>query len=408
MKPALCTALIAVALLASPLPPPNTLVARGPHLSRRLPAVEEAILKALRESGLEEGVERIAADTNGHLVVASLDFATPSTSPRSLFSVERDAWARAEASFRAVPSLSELDLTAHRDRSLPPNKGEAIFTAAITQEEFMLLEKAEPTTAFARLSRVWFHPSLLHPEVPERGPRGPSPPPQTYLEQHTTFWGRTREWVEDLRLRFIGRVRGGVIEGRVYRGNPRRRTMALTFDDGPLPIYTTLLLDTLEHLGVQGTFFLIGQHVQEYPYFARAIVQAGHEVGNHSYHHWNLARLPQEQVWEEIRKTQDIIAQATGVVPHYFRPPGGDYSTTVLRVAQQLGLTTVFWTDNPGDYTNPDPRILELKVFLGASNGGILLLHQGIPETLHALPVIVRILQERRVGLTTVSGVLGP
>jgi len=99
MKPPLCTTLIVVALLASPLPPPNTLAAQGPHLSRRLPAVEVAILKALRESGLEEGVERIAADTNGQLVVASFDFTTPSTSPQSLFSVERDAWARAEAIF---------------------------------------------------------------------------------------------------------------------------------------------------------------------------------------------------------------------------------------------------------------------------------------------------------------------
>ena len=107
--------------------------------------------------------------------------------------------------------------------------------------------------------------------------------------------------------------------------------MALTFDDGPFPIYTTLLLDTLDRLHLTATFFLIGEQVEQYPYFAQAIARAGHEIGNHSFHHPNLTQLAAQAVEDELRRTQEVITAVTGQTPRYFRPPGGDYNDTVLR-----------------------------------------------------------------------------
>lgn len=404
-------ALIPVLLAAVLLPAGPDLEAGGlPHLAGTLPGVEEAILKATQGSGLLKRVQRIEADTNGHLVIASIVLITPVKSPELLPSLHKDAWSLAATLFKAVPTLDELDLTAYSSGNSPfPQDGrEAVFTAAIARGEFARLEKAGAGTAFARFPRVWFHPPLSHPQLAQRGFKVLTPSPEGYLEQRPAFWGMVQEEVEELRYRLSGWIRGGVVEGRLYRGDPRRRAMALTFDDGPVPLYTPLLLDTLDRLGLKATFFLVGERVAQYPYFAEAIVRAGHEVGNHTFHHVNLTRIPPEQVWEEIRKAQESIALATGKVPKYFRPPGGDYNARVIQVARKLGLITVFWTDNPGDYAKPDLQTLELKLFLRASNGGILLLHQGIPGTVHNLPVIVQILQRRRLGLTTVSGLLGP
>jgi peptidoglycan/xylan/chitin deacetylase (PgdA/CDA1 family) len=78
-----------------------------------------------------------------------------------------------------------------------------------------------------------------------------------------------------LRHRIAGLARGTIIEDKLYLGDHSRRVVALTFDDGPFPIYTTLLLDTLDRLHLKATFFLVGEQVEQYPYFAQAIARAG-------------------------------------------------------------------------------------------------------------------------------------
>ncbi|MDR5694823.1 MAG: polysaccharide deacetylase family protein [Armatimonadota bacterium] len=409
-RPAVLMVILLVLIFHVQLPLQAKMPQPYPHLAGTLPSVEEALLKALQQRGLEERVWRIAADSNGHLVVTSLVFASPVASPQAPSLIERYAWNLVRTAFEAVPSLGEVDLTAYPNGSVPflRGGGGATFTAAVSREEFLRLERTDPVGVLRTLPRVWFDPLLAHPAPLRSISRRPSSPSWSYQENRPTFRGLVQEQVEELWLRIMGRVRGGTIEGRLYRGDPRRRAVALTFDDGPVPLYTPLLLDTLSRLGVKATFFLIGQHVREYPYFAQAIVQAGHEVGNHSFHHGNLARLPPERVWEEINWTQETIARVAGEAPRYFRPPGGDYNATVLRVARQFGLVTVFWTDNPGDYLNLDPQVLETRLFLRASNGGIILLHQGIPGTLRVLPVITRILRRYGLEITTVSGLLTP
>jgi peptidoglycan/xylan/chitin deacetylase (PgdA/CDA1 family) len=192
----------------------------------------------------------------------------------------------------------------------------------------------------------------------------------------------------------------------IYRGDRTRATLALTFDDGPFPIYTTLLLDTLAQLGVKATFFLTGENVQRYPFLAQAIVRAGHEVANHSYHHPHLIRLSVAQMTEELASTQEVIAAVTGQAPRYFRPPYGEYSADLMRVAHSLGLSTVFWTAGGGDYASPSGEALKAKLLRQADGGGIVLLHEGVPGTIRMLPQTTEALAQRGFTLTTIGALL--
>jgi len=194
----------------------------------------------------------------------------------------------------------------------------------------------------------------------------------------------------------------------IFRGDPSRREVAITFDDGPFPIYTTLLLDTLARLGIKATFFLVGEQVQHYPYLAQATVRAGHEIGNHTFHHVRLSQLPEQQIEDEITRAQEVITEVTGVRPRYFRPPGGKFAFPVLRAASALGLTTVFWTANSGDYEHPGMAVLEGKILGRVGSGGILLLHEGVAQTIRVLPHATAMLRQRGLTPTSLSDLLSP
>ncbi|MGQ9735460.1 MAG: polysaccharide deacetylase family protein [Thermaceae bacterium] len=189
----------------------------------------------------------------------------------------------------------------------------------------------------------------------------------------------------------------------MYRGDPETNRVALTFDDAPHPLFTPLLLDTLARLRLKATFFVIGRNAVAYPYFVRDLVKAGHELGNHTFHHLRLPELPPEQIREEIAACSEALLALTGEHVRYFRPPGGRYSREVLRIARELGLTTVFWTNDPGDYQSlPDPA-LKARLFRRLRPGGIILLHDNVVGTLGILPSLSQLAQTRGLSLGTVS-----
>jgi peptidoglycan/xylan/chitin deacetylase (PgdA/CDA1 family) len=204
--------------------------------------------------------------------------------------------------------------------------------------------------------------------------------------------------------RLRGHLLGQRVGGKLYRGSPRRRAVALTFDDGPTPLYTSLLLDTLNRLRLHATFFLVGRRVEQYPYFASAVVQAGHELGNHSYAHRSLVGLPPDRVRGDLQRAQRVLLRATGRTPKLFRPPGGRYDRTVVEVASDLGMLTVLWTDDPGDYEGLGIRRLQTRLLSRVYSGGILLLHQGVPDTVRVLPTAWQVLQRHGYAVTTVTG----
>lgn len=388
---------------AEPLP------ATVPLLARTLPEIEAAMLDGFQREHLTDHLIWVAADTNGTLIVGWLVLTFPVAQGDPVPFLEGRGWDLVRTAFASAPSLDEVDLTALPSGEMPfgINRHRVVFSAAVSRSEFFQLAGSGTDHSLGQFPRVWVHPSLLSHEAHraiEGFPRSVKPSSPAAAENAVRFQGSPSAQARELRHHIAGLAYGTIVEGKLYHGSPSRPLAALTFDDGPFPIYTTLLLDTLARMRVNGTFFLVGEQVQQFPYFAQAIVRAGHEVANHTFHHTNLTQLPLWAIEEELRLTQESIAAVTGQTPEYFRPPGGDYGDSVLRAARALGLITVLWTDNPGDYANPAPSALEARTLANLTNGGILLLHQGVGVTIRVLPEVVNALHRRGLTFTTVSG----
>jgi peptidoglycan/xylan/chitin deacetylase (PgdA/CDA1 family) len=132
--------------------------------------------------------------------------------------------------------------------------------------------------------------------------------------------------------------------------------LALTYDDGPNPEWTPQLLEILARQNIRATFFLIGSYAARQPALVRQIAAAGHVIGNHSWHHPNLALTPAARVRNELTRAKTTIEAIIGKEIHLFRPPFGARRPAVLRIARSLGLTPVMWNAMTNDWSNPDPE----------------------------------------------------
>jgi peptidoglycan-N-acetylglucosamine deacetylase len=157
----------------------------------------------------------------------------------------------------------------------------------------------------------------------------------------------------------------------------REMKIALTFDDGPNPEYTPLLLTKLAKYRVSATFFLIGRNLKSHPEIGRRIVQEGHEVGNHTYNHPILPFLSRSRVRNELGSTQELIAALLNVEPVFLRPPNGLFTKRVLDTVEQLGYRAVVGDVFPVDVALPGPEIIIRRVLRRVQPGSIIILHDG-------------------------------
>ena len=200
------------------------------------------------------------------------------------------------------------------------------------------------------------------------------------------------------------------------RGNVDLPVVALTFDDGPNPLYTPAILDILKEHGVPATFFVVGREVEQYPDIARRIVAEGHEIGNHTYSHANLLGARPQTVEHEIVAANRAIEAVTGVYPHFFRPPRGVYTGKVLEVVRAEGQRVILYSLSSHDWLELSPRDIAQGVLRRVRPGDILLLHDSgdlirnhsgdRSNTLRALPLIIEGLKERGYTLLTVGELL--
>ena len=144
---------------------------------------------------------------------------------------------------------------------------------------------------------------------------------------------------------------GSAIFGAALTAPHRPEELALTFDDGPNPVWTPKLLEVLEGNGVKATFFLLGSRAKAEPQLVRRIVDAEHLIGNHSWSHPNLALTAAGRVREELTKTNDLLEQITGGPVRYFRPPFGARRPVVFKIARSLGLCPVLWNAMTSDWS---------------------------------------------------------
>ncbi|MEV5413836.1 polysaccharide deacetylase family protein [Thermopolyspora sp. NPDC052614] len=185
------------------------------------------------------------------------------------------------------------------------------------------------------------------------------------------------------------------------------KCIALTFDDGPAPVTTARLLDTLREHRVKATFFLVGERVAEHPAIVRRMAREGHEIGNHTYRHQSLPALPDFDVVEELSRTQEAIRGVTGRRPTLMRPPYGHTDARVSAVNAELGLAQILWTGTTLDWSLRDVDAIGDKVLALAKPNGVILMHDVVPHTVKAMPRILRELRKRGYHLVTVSTLAG-
>jgi peptidoglycan/xylan/chitin deacetylase (PgdA/CDA1 family) len=193
------------------------------------------------------------------------------------------------------------------------------------------------------------------------------------------------------------------------QGSSSLKEIALTFDDGPNPLYTPQVLSILQRFNAPGTFFCIGRQVVEYPALARRVEQAGEEIGDHTWSHPDLTRMSGAAISIQINDTATAIQRATGSRPTLFRAPYGAMNNIVLTQAARLGFITVAWSVDTQDWQRRGVESIVRVALINATNGSIILMHDGggdRSQTVQALPQIITALRARGYVLVTVSRLL--
>lgn len=190
----------------------------------------------------------------------------------------------------------------------------------------------------------------------------------------------------------------GVQHG-VIRRVTNKPIVALTFDDGPNPVYTNQILDILKEKKVTATFFMVGKHIEKYPEVAQRVYREGHEIGNHSYSHRDLMVAGKKVLLNEVCKTDKAIKTVIGLKTKLFRPPRGMISAANRKTLTELGYVIVLWTVSSMDWSGLAPKAITRRVKRYIRNGGIILFHDSGAllrseggkrgNTVQALPLII-------------------
>jgi len=170
----------------------------------------------------------------------------------------------------------------------------------------------------------------------------------------------------------------------VYFVPTAAKMIALTFDDGPNGAATEQILDSLKQFHASATFFLIGTNITYYPEIARRIAREGHMIGNHTFSHPRFDHISVRDISQEINAGADAIADVTGVVPAWFRPPFGINGVGLQNVCRAQGLTIAGWSGHAGDWNPRSAVEIAERMITQTTPGDILLLHDG-RETRHGV-----------------------
>ncbi len=202
-----------------------------------------------------------------------------------------------------------------------------------------------------------------------------------------------------------------------HQGAGGEHQVAITFDDGPDPRWTPKILDILKAANVKATFFVVGVNAERYPALVRRIVNEGHEIGNHTYYHPNLALCWPEHIRLELNATQLLLETITGRATTLFRPPyAADTGPTELselaplKIAEDLNYLVVLENIDPQDWAKPGADIILRRIKQQRHDGSVILLHDAggdRSQTVEALPRILDWLHTRGDTVVPLSTLLG-
>lgn len=195
----------------------------------------------------------------------------------------------------------------------------------------------------------------------------------------------------------------GMGTGAVKDAAGEKKMVALTFDDGPHPTYTPMLLDGLAERNVKATFFITGENAETYPELVKRMSEEGHLIGNHTYSHIQLTKGNTETFRAELVKTNEIIKGITGKEVVYVRPPYGSWDK---RFETELNMFPVLWTIDPLDWCSKDAAGVQRRVLSKIKENAIILMHDSYPSTITAALGVVDTLQKEGYTFVTVEDIL--
>ena len=207
-----------------------------------------------------------------------------------------------------------------------------------------------------------------------------------------------------------------VRKGTIYHINTLDKVVALTFDDGPSPVWTPKILDELKKTGIKATFFMIGEHVEKYPDVARRVAEEGHEIGNHTIDHHVLVYYKMDELEKEIKDNEKIIKTITGQTTRYFRPPKAWLTAKEKKKIREMGYKTVLWTLNSKDWVTFDDKYIIRYILNHIKPGDIILFHDsgGVftaeggnrNETVKTIAQLTQKLKEKGYSFVTITDLL--
>ncbi len=233
----------------------------------------------------------------------------------------------------------------------------------------------------------------------------PTPAPEAARETRAAEAEREKErdvLRAAMEVREAARIRREAIENATAESTAHKRQpsyrafqvdepyIALTFDDGPNPATTPRLLDMLKERGVRATFFVLGTRAAQHPDLLRRIVEEGHELANHSWNHPQLPKLTVAAAEKQITDTDDAIFNATGQRTAYMRPPYGAMRGPLQEhLNKKFGISFIYWSIDPLDWKNRDPKLVHERIVTQAAPGAIVLAHDIHPTTVNAMPQVL-------------------
>jgi peptidoglycan-N-acetylglucosamine deacetylase len=190
---------------------------------------------------------------------------------------------------------------------------------------------------------------------------------------------------------------------------PNAKGVALTFDDGPHPVHTLKIIEILSKRNIRATFFLLGSQIKTYPEVTKALVDGGHEIGNHTYAHNDLKKNSLRGFFQAVILTENeidkLIPSTEGI--RLLRTPYGRFSLKLLWYARKYHLKLVGWTvDSNDSYIIEVSQLCEYMQQLSIKKGDILLFHEDYLHTIEALPNILDHLMAKGIQFFTVGELL--
>lgn len=181
------------------------------------------------------------------------------------------------------------------------------------------------------------------------------------------------------------------------------KRVALTFDDGPHPVYTEQLLDELKGRGVKATFFVTGEHAELHPDIIKRMHDEGHLIGNHTYSHIQLTSSNRDKFKNELIQTNEILSDITGDEVQYVRPPYGSWDK---KIETELNMFPVLWNIDPLDWRIANASRVAKTVISKVADNDIILMHDYYDTSVEAALMVVDELTQQGYEFVTVDKIL--